>query len=80
MMTSRRLKAFRFAPESIAQILMGRVEVKPVAEEGLIVERYGYQWETNHAIVICSHSSFPEIEVGRMIPIEEGYPFLQVRI
>lgn len=74
----RRLKAFRFTPQSIEDILRGTIEIVPVLDGRGTVERYAYQWETNSGIVICSHPEFAAIELNGEIPISD--PIFKARL
>ena len=66
--TSHRVKAFTISPEGVAEILSG--QVRPVGlPEGITVERFAVEWETNSAVIIVSHPAWPEVSKG--LPIEK---------
>lgn len=69
MTHSRRLKAFVIDPEGVSSILTG--VSRPVGiPDGITVERYGTKWETNSAIIICSHPDWPEVDIGKELELQ----------
>lgn len=66
----RRLKAFAIDPLAVVDLLSGRTRALdgPIPVDAK-VERYGVMWETNTAIIVLSHESFPECEPGKQLQV-----------
>ncbi len=75
-MKTRRVRAYRIYPESIAALLsgegrsgLGSRQHSEWCPYDADVVRFGQQWETGAAIVVMSHPSWPEVDEGAVLTI-----------
>lgn len=69
-MSTRRLKAFRITPEALIDILTGKARPYSLPE-GIGIERYGYEVQTNSAILVLSHPEWEESPMHQPVPVQD---------